>query len=207
MFEAIHRWAATLGARLGPFVLLGLALGCASTTLTSIVNPPWRTTELRRVVVFFETDDPGVRRSFEESFGRRAGITSVEFIPSYTLSRGQPIAGDEFGHVANEHRVDALLSFTQEEAGASEPTTLLPADSVCPSGFPVGVCGTAGGISTLQQLWASYSVTLVDPATAVMLWKANATSIETDFATWEDLRNSLTDKTVEQLLEDGVISR
>lgn len=63
------------------------------------------------------------------------------------------------------------------------------------------------GIRTPQRLWTSYAVALVAPTNGEVFWKGDATSQGRNPATWEDLRNSLTDKTIEQLLEDGVISR
>ena len=209
MPEAIHQWAATHGVRLGSSVLLVLVLACAKTSLTSIVNPPWRTTELRRVVVFFETDDPGVRRSFEENFGQRAEIPSVDFIASYTLSPGHPIDWNGFAREAREMGVDALLTFTQAESDDYEPRNRVLDSPGC-SDFvrPFDGCG-ASAVGP-ELLWASYTVTLVDPTDAVTFWTAQATSEESDFttsATWEDLRNSLIDKTIQQLRRDGVFSR
>ena len=59
----------------------------------------------------------------------------------------------------------------------------------------------------LEKPWASYMVMLIEPTNAGTVWTARATSRSRFFANWEDLRNSITDKTIEQLLEDGVISR
>ena len=115
--------------------------------------------------------------------------------------------GGDFVRVASENRLDALLAFTREEADISEPPPQPRSRGGCSDGIPPGVCGVYDGSGELGQLWAAYTVPLVDPMTAVVFWKANAVSEETELATWEDLRNSLTDKTVDQLLKDGVFSR
>ena len=203
-----RRWAALRGVRLAPLILLVLVLACAKTNMTSMVNPVSRRPDLRRVAVVFETSDPGVRRSFEHEFGQRAGITSVDFIPSYTLfPPEQQIGPEEFGRVARENRVDAFLVYTPGEGGVLERTLPTHTEGGCVGWILFHSCGGPTGAGTLEMPWTAYTAMLIEPTNMGSFWRASATSEGRDFGDWENLRHSLTDETIERLLKDGVISR
>ena len=200
--------AAHRRAQLSLLVPLMFVLACAKTTMTSVVNPVSRRPELRRVVVVFETRDPGVRRSFEYEFGQRAGIASVDFIPSYTLfPPEQPIGPEGFGRIARENRVDAFLLYTPGEGGVSGQILGRPTEEGCADLIMRQGCNQPLAGATLEMPWSEYTVMLIEPTDMAAFWRASATSEGRDFADSEDLRHSLADQTIERLLADGLISR
>ncbi len=198
--------SARRGVRLGPLALVVLVGACAKTNMTSLVNPVSRRPDLRRVAVVFETSDPGVRRAFEHEFGQRAGIATVDFIPSYTLFPPErPMGPEEFGRVARENRLDAFLLYTPGEAGVFEQTLPTRIEGGCVGWILFHGCDGPTGARTLELPWTAYTVMLVEPTNMGSFWTASATTEGRDFANWEDLRHSLTDETIERLLKDGVI--
>lgn len=202
----------TTPLRFLPLALVLVLCSCAHTRMASLPNPNWTPRDLHRVLVFFASDDLEVRQSFEARFGQRADLRGVEFVPSYTVFfPGRELTQEEVVAGLMTARIDALLLVTQGESGISTSVTPTSSSTGCTIWTSSQGCvqtrTTVSGGDRVTKPWASYSVELLDVQAGVPIWVATARSGGNGFASWEDLRNSLTDKLSKQLMEDGIVRR
>ena len=187
-----------------------LMAACASTQMTSMLNPEWQSQPYRRILVFFATDDLELRRSFETRFQEHNPIPDVEFIPAFAvLFPGRTYTDLEVTEVLKRAGVDAALVVMQGQSGASTATLPATATTGCTLWRTSQGClqteTTVSGGGTLHKPWADYSVFLIDLEDTQTIWVATASSSGNAFASWSDLRNSLVSKTIERLTKDRVI--
>jgi hypothetical protein len=190
-------------------VTITSSFACASTSLTSLVDPSWTYTELHRVMVYFASDDLAVRESIENRFQMRNPIPHVHFIPAIdVLFPGRSYAEHEIRSILAERGIDAVVLVAQGQSGESTSTTPIRATTACTLWTSTQGClqtqTTASGGRVISKPWASYAVYVVTSSDFRTIWMATAKSKGNAFASWATLSNSVVDETIYRLVEDGV---
>jgi hypothetical protein len=189
--------------------LLSLA-GCAATKMTSMVNPEWNRTSLERVVVFYSGSDLNIRRQVEIRFAERGPAYGVEFVPSYQiLFPGTEYSEEQLRTIFAEHSIDAVIAISITNAGVSSTTMPQSTSTSCTLSSTSQGCiqaetRTSGG-GQMNKPWANFAITLADVKLLQTAWVATAGSGGNAWAKNRDVRNSMVDETLKQLVRDGLL--
>lgn len=193
-----------------PLLLVLGVVGCASTSMSSLVNSNISPREYQRVMVAFPLADLELRQVAEDEFVRRAAVPD-RFVPSYKLFfPGQQYGDEEFVAVLRENNVDAVLMISLSDAGTSSvyvpqgSSTTTCTTWTSSQGCVQASTSTSGGYS-LNKPWASFTAALVDLEQSAVVWYATARTGGNAFADSEDLLRSMARKTMETLNGDGVV--
>lgn len=195
---------------------LFVLVGCASTRMTSMVNPEWNHTPYTRILVFYPSDDLDSRQLVEDRFESRVKVEGVDFVPAReVLFPGRTYSEQDLKSALEDRGIDAILVIRQGKAGYS--TAVLPgsanSSTRCTTWSSSQGCvstettTTQTGGGTVRKPWSEFSLVLVDFATYQTGWVATARSRGNAFADAEDLVNSMVEKAVSQLIRDGVLER
>jgi hypothetical protein len=190
---------------------LSVLAACASTKMTSMLNPTAGERTLQRVLVYFETDNLSIRQQVEDRFRDRSASFTTEFIPSYTIFfPGRTYTDEEFRASLAEHRIDAALFIQRREAGVTSSVTSRSSTTSCAVWSSSQGCvqtrTTTSGGDRINKPWANFSAQLFETEGGVTIWVATAASGGNAYASNGTLRTSMVNRTVAQLLQDGLIS-
>ena len=196
--------------RTAPVTLLTLLVvaGCASTTLTSMVNPARTPKVFTKVMVHFPLSDLGLRQTVEEEF--RSHDLFDRFVPSFELLfPGQEYTPEQAREILRQHEVDAVLVISLRDAGSSTSYVPQSATTTCTLWSTSDGCTqtqttTSGGYSVAKP-WASFQSSLYDFETGEVAWTASAQTAGNKWADAEDLLRSLARKSVDRLREERLI--
>lgn len=103
---------------------LTVALGCARTSITSMVAPEAEGRKYAHILVVFPISDLEWRREAERHFRQSYARDSQQFIPSHeVLFPGREYSSDEITQILEEHSIDAALVVALNETGESTSRT------------------------------------------------------------------------------------
>ena len=187
-----------------------IASACASTTMSSLVAPELGGRSFHFVLVIAAFSDVGVMRATEDRFASASG-KEVRFVQSYgVFFPGRNYTHEETADLLHERGIDAVLVVSPEQAGAVsyyQPPTYMTA---CTAWSPETGCArsvtTPIGGATYAKPWAVFGARLYDVNTGVPVWVATAHTKGNEWATDRTLVESLADKTVGRLDEEGVVA-
>lgn len=187
-----------------------LMAGCATTSLTSMINPQWESRPFNRVLVLMAVDDLDVRREVETGLAEHTEAAGTELVPSFQiLFPGDSYTQEEVVRILTEQRIDGALLITQGQSGTNTnvlPTTTTTGCSLWTSSQGcVQTRSTTSGGGTVSKPWAEYSVFFLDLHSMETAWIASASSSGNAFAGWDDLRSSMIDETLKALQADGIL--
>ncbi|MFQ5791109.1 MAG: hypothetical protein ACE5JI_11620 [Acidobacteriota bacterium] len=179
---------------------------CASTKMTSMLNPEVASSRYSRIVVAFPLSDLELRKDAELTFA--GGGADDRFLPSHQLFfPGKQYSEEEIAEVFERERVDAVLAIGLSDAGSSGayiPQTSTTSCSLWSSSQGcLQTTTTAGGFS-VKKPWANFVMMLLDTQ-ANVVWVATASTGGNALADSKDLVRSMAKKTREQLARDGLI--
>lgn len=210
---SLRRWTPFLG-------LIAAALsGCSmtSTSISSMVAPEGITT-YHKVAVDFPLNSLGMRQNAEQRFQdiyevvrRDSRSSDTVFVPSHKLMfPGRTYSQAEMDSVFTKHAVQAVLSISLGESGEDKGYVQGTTSTYCTQ-YTYYRCSatsssTSGGYD-YSKPWTTYTARLYDAKTHAVMWVGSGGSGGNAFSSGTDLVLSIADKTVEQLIKDGLISR
>lgn len=163
------------------------------------------------MLVFAATTDIEARRRIEDRFG----TYTTDFVPSYALFfPGRAYTDEEVQATLNEHAIDAVLILEGGEAGVNTATWMSPTQSTASASCTgynstvncSGTGTTTGGQTyTFTKPWATYTAQLFDRRIGRTVWTASGQVKGNAIATLRQMRSRAVDRTIEQLVKDGVI--
>ncbi len=189
-------------------VSLLAASGCASTRMTSLINPDSPTGDLTRVAVIYLTSDLEYRELVEGRFANHAGDT--EFVAGHLLLfPGRAYSEPEVQEIFLDNGIDAVLVVELLSTGASTSRSPGVSETSCTIWSSSKGCQQTETVSygggTISKPQAGFRLLLVDRGMTTIHWTATANSGGNAYAGMSDLLNSLVDKAVGKLEEDGLI--
>ena len=198
-------------------VLIGISCvviiyGCASTKMTSRINPQCIDQCLKRIMVSgnfadLEQQEIAENKLFEkmQRYPQLVCVKSADlFFP------GKQYTQDDILRILNENSIDAVLILQPTNSGATStyiPETKRTTGSVFVCGntaYGSSTTRTTGGHS-INKPWAHYEESLLSCETGDVIWYATAKSGGNAFAKWDDLIRSAAGKTIDRMVQDGVL--
>ncbi len=193
-------------------LLLIAAAGCASTRMTSQVNPGYVGRHFNKVFIHGNFQSLEQRHLAEEELCvALARTVPWECLKSAeVLFPGQFYSPEQIRDRLDELGVDAVLVLQPTGSGTSS-IYIPPSTHTTATASAYGNAATAssttytsGGFN-LSMPWTNYEVMLWSRADGQVAWYATAVSSGNEFAGWDDLIRSAARKTVERLAADGII--
>lgn len=198
----------------GVILLAVLADGCATTRVTSQVNPEVAGRSFVRVLVQGDFKNFEHRRLAEEKLctelASTAGCTCLK--SSEVFFPGQKYSAEQIVTRIRELQIDAVLTLRPIESGTSSiyvPPTLHTKGSATVIGDTVIGSSTTkieGGYN-IRLPWANYEAVLLSTSDGKVAWYATAASNGGASAMWSDLIISASSETVSKLISDGVFRK
>lgn len=192
--------------------------GCASTRMTSFKDPDYQNTEFKRILVVANTNDLEDRQKLEfkmvEAFSE-AGVYALESYKLFPPTR--ELTDEEKVDLLLKNDIDAFISISVGESGVSEVYVPQTSSTTKTKG-EVNVYGntarykeksttTYQGGYTLNKPWAEFETKLYDVSNGQMAWIASSFTGGNAYANRNTVINSYCGKTVDQLLEDNLITK
>ena len=195
------------------FVFLGMLLiaGCASTSITSFLDPSFSTKSFHRILIVSPFADLESRTKAESVFVERLAKFSVEGIPSIRIFMPtRTYTTEELLKLLSENKVEGVLLVTLTDAYTTQ--AYVPASSST-YGQATLTGNTINYLSHTQQYGGyyiskprvRYEMRLFDVLTGNTAWVATSVTRGNAFARFDTLIGSLAETTVEKLKEDGLI--
>lgn len=190
---------------------LGLLAACASTKVTSELNPEMSGRTYTNVLVYADIADLEYRKEIEQEFcDRITSKTSSACLQSaQVFFPGQPYTADDISKRIAELHVDGVLML---KASSGVSSSYVP-----PTTYTTGTAtvygNTISGQSTTQTFggynvnkpWANYQVSFWSVADNKVAWYGSGKSRGNAFAEWSDLIESAAKETVSSMLDDGLL--
>ncbi len=212
----VNRW------RAASVLLVGLAASaCVSTSMSSMVAPQGVTT-YRKVLVEFPLNDLGLRKNVEKRFQetytlhqQMAGVkdwaSDTLFVPAHTvLFPGATYSRTQLDSMLAMRHVEAVLIVSLgesgEERGRIEGTMVHQCTQWTNYQCSAVSSSTYGG-GDYSKPWTTYTVRLYDAKTREVMWVGSGGSGGNAFSSGDDLVRSIADKSVEQLIKDGLVAK
>ena len=197
----------------GACTLAGIAFGiaaCATTSMNSLPSPELGGHSFHNILVVAAFADLGIRRETEDRFAAADSEGDFQFVPSYQVFfPGRQYTPEETGTLLRKYQIDATLVIFPGQGGATSGYVPPTYTSGCTVWSPTYGCSqvttTQTGGYSYQKLWAQFTAQLFDATTGAGVWVASATTGGNAFASAVTLVHSMADKTIERLIEDGVI--
>lgn len=194
------------------FVLLFLS-SCATTGISSIVNPKFVQKSFKKVVIAAPFSDIALRKQTEQEFTCQFIMTSVLAIPSLdVIPPFKDYSESEIVEILKKNKVDAVLVVALKDFWMSN--TYIPKSSST-SGTVSAFGGAFHYQSYTQEHGGHYvskprlefDVRLFDTETGEPIWMATSLTKGNAFANYKTLCISLAGKVVDKLIEDNVIRK
>lgn len=189
-----------------------LIAGCATTRITSQVNPEVVSRNFDNVLVYGNFANLEYRKRAEKKLcwelNRKSDCHC--FRSTYVFFPGQTYSGDEISDRINELEIDGVLILQPTGSGLSStyiPQTTHTTGSAQIFGNKItgsSTTETYGGYN-VNKPWANYEAIFWSISEGKVAWYATATSGGNAFANWNDLINSACGKTIKKLAADGII--
>jgi len=193
-------------------------VGCASTRMTSFKDPDYQKTEFKRILVVANTSDLEDRQKLESKMVEEFSDIGVFALESYRLfPPTRDLSDEEKVELLLKNNIDAFISISVGESGVSEVYVPQTSSTTKTKGN-VTVYGnratykeksttTYQGGYTLKKPWAEFETQLYDVSNGQMAWIATSFTGGNAYANRNTVINSYCGKTVEQLLEDNLITK
>jgi hypothetical protein len=193
--------------------LAGIALGiaaCATTSMNSLPSPELGGRTFHHILVVAAFADLGIRRETEDRFAAADSEGDFVFVPSYQVFfPGRQYTTEEAGGLLRKYHIDATLVIFPGQGGGTSGYVPPTYTSGCRVWTTTGGCSqvttTQTGGYSYQKPWAQFTAQLYDATTGAGVWVASATTGGNAYASAITLVHSMADKTIERLMEDGVI--
>ena len=191
-------------------ISLGVAQGCAHTSMTSMASPDMPRQGFRNILVYAGFVDLGVRQATELTFVSSNTSESVRFVAAHQLFfPGRQYTSEEMAATLREKQIDASLLIAAGQQGTSSsyiPPTFTSSCTVWNSstGCQQATTTTSGG-QAVQKPWAQFTAQLFDAHTGKVVWFATANTGGNAFASSTTLATSMANETLSRLRADGVI--
>jgi hypothetical protein len=191
-----------------PALALVLVASCARTSMTSLPAPDLGGRSFRTILVVGHFADLKLRQETEARFVSMNG-GPVRFIASTSvLFPGREFTQDEIASILKTNNVDATLVISPEDAGSRTgyvpPTYTSGCTLVTSNGCQQVTTTTRGGYA-YSKPWAQFTAQLYDVQTGKVVWYASSNTRGNAYANSTILVRSMADKTIERLVEDGLI--
>ncbi|MBK8167855.1 MAG: hypothetical protein IPK64_18065 [bacterium] len=199
----------------GSLLLLGVFLaiaGCASTKMTSRVDPAIVGNPFRKILVHGNFQDLDNREVAEDKLCEKIAAVSVsECVRALDLFfPGRQYSSEEMMQVLAANGIDGVLVVQPTNSGTQSsyiPQTSHTTGSASVAGnsvFGSSTTTTSGGYS-ISKPWATYASSLYSVERGNVVWYATAQSSGNAYASWHDLIRSACGKTIDKLANDGAI--
>lgn len=190
--------------------------GCAHTSMTSYIDPSYRASSFKRVLVIANISDLQWRQKVEsrlvEAF-RDQGIFAMESLDLFPPTRN--LSDEQKVKLLLQNHIDSYIVVSVGDAGAQQ-VYIPPTGSSTKTSGSVSVYGdnatyqeksttTTYGGYTVSKPWAQFDAKLFDASNGQNAWMASAFTGGNAYANYNTVVNSFCDKTVEQLVNDGVV--
>lgn len=191
-----------------------LVAGCASTRMTTQVNPELMGRTFSKVMVHGNFQNLEHRQLAEDKLctdlARLSGCECLK--SSEVFFPGEEYSAEQIASRLTELGIDAVL--TLQPTGSGTSSTYVPQTSHT-TGSATVIGNTVTGSSTTQTYggyninkpWANYEAVLLSTSDGHVAWYATARSGGNAFAGWDDLIRSASSKTVSKLVSDGVFPK
>ena len=193
-------------------LLSTLLAGCATTRMTSQVNPELMDRGFDKVLVQCSFQSLEHRQLAEEKLceeiSRTAGCQCLK--SSDVFFPGEEHSAEQIASRVAELDIDGVLTLQPTGSGTSStyvPQTTHTTGSAKVSGNTItgsSTTQTYGGYN-ISKPWAAWEAILRSTADGRVAWYATAASGGNAFAGWDDLIRSASTKTVAKLIADGVL--
>ena len=194
-------------------VLAAIASGiaaCARTSMSSMPSPDLGGRHYHNILVVGAFADLGIRRETEDRFVSATSEGHFRFVPSYQMFfPGRLYTPEETSALLRKYEIDATLVIFPGQGGATSGYVPPTYTSGCTVWSSTGGCSqvttTQSGGYSYRKPWAQFTAQLYDATSGTGVWVASATTGGNAYARAVTLVHSMADKTIERLIEDGVI--
>ena len=195
-----------------------LIVGCASTRMTSFKDPDYQKAEFKRILIVANTNDLEDRQKLESKMVEEFSDIGVFALESFRLfPPTRELTDDDKVELLLKNNIDAFISISVGESGVSEVYVPQTSSTTKTKGN-VNVYGntatykeksttTYQGGYTLNKPWAEFETKLYDVSNGQMAWIASSFTGGNAYANRNTVINSYCGKTVDQLLEDNLITK
>ena len=200
------------------FLFLLILFSCASTRMTSFKDPDYQNTAFKRILVVANTNDLEDRQKLESKMVEAFSEIGVYALESYKLfPPTRELTNEEKVDLLLKNNVDSFISISVGESGVSD-VYIPQTSSTTKTEGNVNVYGntarykeksttTYQGGYTVHKPWAQFETKLYDVSNSRMAWIASSFTGGNAYANKNTVMNSYCDKTVDQLLEDKLITK
>lgn len=194
--------------------LVSLISGCATTDLTSRINPSAADRQFQTVLAFATFQDLELRSMAEERLCQQIeeGTTSSCIEAADLFFPGQQFTDQEVRERLVGAGVDAVIAISATNAGTNRSyvppsyATTQTHGSVVGNAYSETSTTQVMGGGTSSRHWASFQCQMVAVEDAEPIWFATAnTKAQTALVGVDDLVRSVTSRMFSQLLSDGVL--
>jgi len=180
--------------------LFGLIFsGCASTKVTSYVNPEMVNHQCDNVLIEARTVGLTKQKGIEDAFYEDLSECGFPSIRSYDIFfPGREYSEAEKKKIYRDNKVDAILTAKICDAGKTKSYQSFT------NYYKIGNITTAfsfGGTSS--NPWIEFEAKLYDAQSGEVIWVAGATTKGSGYSSFLNLANSMSNSTVYQLIKDG----
>lgn len=201
-----------------PLLIIFLLVGCASTKMTSFKDPDYQKAEFKRILVVANTNDLEDRQTLESKMVKEFSSIGVYALESFRLfPPTRELTDEDKVELLLKNDIDAFISISVGESGVSEVYVPQTSSTTKTKGN-VNVYGntatykeksttTYQGGYTLNKPWAEFETRLYDVSSGQMAWIASSFTGGNAYANRNTVINSYCGKTVDQLLEDNLITK
>lgn len=200
------------------FLIVFLFISCASTKMTSFKDPDYQKAEFKRILIVANTNDLEDRQKLESKMVEEFSNIGVFALESFRLfPPTRELTDEEKVNLLLKNDIDAFISISVGESGVDEVYVPQTSSTTKTKG-EVNVYGntarykeksttTYQGGYTLNKPWAEFETKLYDVSNGQMAWISSSFTKGNAYANRNTLINSYCRKTVEQLLEDNLITK
>ena len=195
-----------------------ILVGCASTRMTSFTDPDYQKAEFKRILVVANTNDLEDRQKLESKMVEEFSNIGVFALESFRLfPPTRELTDEDKVELLLKYDIDAFISISVGESGVSEVYVPQTSSTTKTKGN-VNVYGntatykeksttTYQGGYTLNKPWAEFETQLYDVSNGQMAWIATSFTGGNAYANRNTVIDSYCGKTVDQLLEDKLITK
>jgi len=195
-----------------------ILVGCASTRMTSFTDPDYQKAEFKRILVVANTNDLEDRQKLESKMVEEFSNIGVFALESFRLfPPTRELTDEDKVELLLKNDIDAFISISVGESGVREVYVPQTSSTTKTKGN-VNVYGntatykeksttTYQGGYTLNKPWAEFETQLYDVSNGQMAWIATSFTGGNAYANRNTVIDSYCGKTVDQLLEDKLITK
>ena len=195
-----------------------ILVGCASTRMTSFTDPDYQKAEFKRILVVANTNDLEDRQKLESKMVEEFSNIGVFALESFRLfPPTRELTDEDKVELLLKNDIDAFISISVGESGVREVYVPQTSSTTKTKGN-VNVYGntatykeksttTHQGGYTLNKPWAEFETQLYDVSNGQMAWIATSFTGGNAYANRNTVIDSYCGKTVDQLLEDKLITK